>query len=980
MIGSLARTCIGFILTSCLLSGCSSLPNYGDSLDISPFKSWKTLESKHFRIHFEEDHRDIAHTALQYVEEIHATLSPIFQWEPRHPVDITLLDNTDFANGLTIPVGRIGIMLYLTPPDNASVLYHWDDWFRLLILHEYVHYLNIDPTTGFMEAFRVVFGDIIRPNGLNPTWMLEGLAVYFETKYTRGGRGRSSYYEMLLRALVEANVLDRSKSVTLDRLNGNSPIFPLGSTPYFFGYALHQFIAKMEAETKLTYDESTELSSPDHAWGELSIRSSHRIPYFINDNLNNIYGKQWPHYWEEWVQYATDRAETQLTQIRSTPVTAHTLLTTGGFDTQGCAIHPDGSQIAYTRTTLDKWSSLYIRDLNTGKERNITPKVGGSKISYSPDGRYLIYSGANRYHQYNLYSDLFVYDLKKKRIRKISRGLRAKNPSFSSDGKWVTFTITRPGEIGLARAAFEISKNGNPRLGAVEALFWPGLGSAVYTPRYDPKKDRIVFSLHKKGSASEALYSYDLTTGKNTALVEDQYFNRFPEFDTIGNLYFVSNKTGVDNVYLLDPNQTAKAVTNVTTGIWLPCFSQTHMYGSLFSEKGFDLAQLPLQSESKTLAIDGPDAPVFTPTTTLSASEATPPSETRYHIGDTLVLPRYWSPQLGYTTGVDQLLVGVALGATDTLNTHRYDLALAGYFPMYLPVGYLSYLYRGLGLDIRPHLSFTANALLSDKRALIESEAGIELGYTFRWLFSQLRPSFRLYNRWYLLFESPSKYTTAAASLPVLEGSLRFQTSETSVLAITTEGGHAAGITSRFFPTASNPILESYLFYRAYLRIFQHAILSPYVSALISNDKSSFLAKPLQSVWTGADLGLGSSTPYSIFSYTMSGFNLPSFGFSQGFRLGLQFDFPIFRLFRGFGTRPIFFNQITGSIHPLLTYFPEKTPLGMHTFGAVKLRIALNFTLFYSAPLSLYGSLVHGFGPESQPDVEVGLSSNVLQF
>ena len=44
------------------------------------------------------------------------------------------------------------------------------------------HFLNMDNTRGFYTFLRYMFGDLILPNTLWPTWMLEGLAVYEETR------------------------------------------------------------------------------------------------------------------------------------------------------------------------------------------------------------------------------------------------------------------------------------------------------------------------------------------------------------------------------------------------------------------------------------------------------------------------------------------------------------------------------------------------------------------------------------------------------------------------------------------------------------------------------------------------------------------------------------------------------------------------------------------------------------------------------
>ncbi len=159
---------------------------YGDSLGISPFLEWKTLTTAHFNIHYPVELTEIAKKTATLYEEAHEKLQPVFKWTPRSRTEVTILDNSDLANGLTSPVNRFGMILMVTPPETWFSTYHYDDWLRLLVFHEYTHFLNIDPTKSLWEVSRWIFGDSVRPNGLWPVWMLEGFAVYVETRWTAG--------------------------------------------------------------------------------------------------------------------------------------------------------------------------------------------------------------------------------------------------------------------------------------------------------------------------------------------------------------------------------------------------------------------------------------------------------------------------------------------------------------------------------------------------------------------------------------------------------------------------------------------------------------------------------------------------------------------------------------------------------------------------------------------------------------------------
>ena len=179
----------------------------GEELGLSPFLDWKTLTTDHFRVTFPSGLEELAPVAAKNLEEAHRLLSPVMHWTPRFRTQVLLIDNSDFANGLAAASLRFGMVLWATPPDNWMSIAHYDDWFRLLAIHEYSHILNLDATTGIWAGLRILAGDATLPNALWPSWMLEGLAVTMETAFTRAGRGRSSYYGMILRAAEDSGVL-----------------------------------------------------------------------------------------------------------------------------------------------------------------------------------------------------------------------------------------------------------------------------------------------------------------------------------------------------------------------------------------------------------------------------------------------------------------------------------------------------------------------------------------------------------------------------------------------------------------------------------------------------------------------------------------------------------------------------------------------------------------------------------------------------
>ena len=503
----------------------------GDSLGLSPYWNWKTIESEHFRVTFPADLSNTAEKATQYLEEAHRLLSPILYWQASYRVPILVIDNSDESNGMTTAFLRFGIVLVTTPPENWFSTTYYDDWLRLLAIHEYTHFLNMDATRGFWSIARVLFGDIIVPNCLWPTWMLEGLAVYMETRFTHAGRGRSPYYEMILRTAVQEGVLGSGSYITLDRVNGPNPYYPGGETAYTYGYQMMNEVARTNNEDVL---------------GIMSKTSSDRFPFFIDGNLENLTGLSWGDQWNAWLKTTKTRALKEIDQIQSQPLSKIETLTDGGFDTLGPVISPDGHWLAYTQDSLDPRMGLFLRDLKTGKTRRIDDKLNGAQMAFTPDSSALLLSGLQRTGNYYLYSELAVYDMNRDSLDWLTSGARARDPELSPDGKSVVFTITEDQTTGLATAPLiaPTATDKHYHLGTISKVFMPEKYGRISNPKFRPEPGdqnrHIVCSFHRNATVGEEIVEIDRVAGTVKSLVTDGHLNRYPTFSPNHSLYFLS--------------------------------------------------------------------------------------------------------------------------------------------------------------------------------------------------------------------------------------------------------------------------------------------------------------------------------------------------------------------------------------------------------------------------------------------------------
>ncbi|MEO5969170.1 MAG: hypothetical protein ABIQ95_04520 [Bdellovibrionia bacterium] len=906
-----------------------------DPYGLSPFWKWKTIESENFFVTFPEELSEVANRATNYLEEAQSILSPILKWKPSYKPQVLVIDNQDTANGLTTPLAKFGIILWAIPPDSTSSTNFYDNWLRLLIIHEYTHFLNMDTTYGVWKALRPLFGAAFLPNAAWPPWMLEGLAVFMETQFTHSGRGRSSYYEMVLRAAVEEKVLDTPNFVTLDRITGTNPYFPGGDTRYLFGYYLMNQVA-LSSKPGLTYDLASTVDGGTDTLGLMSERSGSRIPLFINGNLENITGKDWYEYWQDWIQETEARGRKALDIIHSQPITQYTLLTprdhSKSNEAEGLAISSDGQWLAYNLQSANRRPGLFLRNLITGKTRLLGDKLGGVGMNFTPAGHpdsdyALVYSELNRDQIYDLYSDLKLYDLKTDSVTSLTNRIRAHDPDVSRDGQWVVFTVTESPSISLARARL-IKNEGKYSLGPIEKLYTPPRYDRVANPKFSADGQDIYFTVHPHGKFQEDLVSLSLrdpSVNTPTQLVVDGNFNRFPSVNQKGDLYFISNSTGVDNLYRYGPQKgTSILVTNMTSGISLPAFNLSHnlpeVYASVFSSSGWDVALVKLSPQGVSpdkLQIPRPLLPRPGPQAQYEGELKTYPI-TDYFFGQTL-FPRVWTPLLEYSQG-GGLGIGAEILGFDATNRHRYILAASYNTAIQTPDFFALYSNRSWGPTLAINAGILSSRINSEGNLtsyMRQADISATLAYPIFWTYSALSPafSFNVQRAFAYQFDQNNvnnEIKAASAFYPSLDGMLSYSNQETANLSITSESGRYSQIGARLYILPEGQIWKGLLIDQEFIKVADHTILTPSLKALMVSSTSETFSSA-NSVLTGR-------LPQISNSFAGNGFNqlsirgYPGYEYlaKAAFVTALDLTFPIARIFRGWGTNPFFLNNLYG--------------------------------------------------------------------
>jgi hypothetical protein len=211
---------------------------------VDPSGAWRTLHTRHFRVHFRPALRAKAVVAANEAERAYGLLSTELH-PPRGIIDLTLSDDVDTPNGFTTiyPSNRFTILL--VPPVTDPALQTYDSWERLVIVHELTHVFHLDRVRGLWKTVQSVFGRLpgFFPNQYQPSWVTEGLATYYESRFTAGGRADGSLHR---EAVAADAAFGRARS-PWDALLFTR--WPDGLAPYAYGSRFWDFLSHTHGDS-----------------------------------------------------------------------------------------------------------------------------------------------------------------------------------------------------------------------------------------------------------------------------------------------------------------------------------------------------------------------------------------------------------------------------------------------------------------------------------------------------------------------------------------------------------------------------------------------------------------------------------------------------------------------------------------------------------------------------------------------------------
>ncbi len=602
-----------------------------------PSGDWKTWHTRHFRIHAKLEDSSLALEAALEAERAYAMLARELA-EPRGKIDLVLANNLDLSNAFTSFFPSNRITLYLTPPAGNPVLGNYDNWLRVVLVHELTHVFHLDRSLGVWRLPQYVFGRFpaFFPNAYRPSWVSEGLATYYESRHTEGGRLRGGLHGQLLAASARDGWPDANDATLL------SPKWPSGFRPYAWGSYFFQLQAAEGGD------------SVPAAFVE---RTSRRLwPFSISGPLRSAGGLGVEDAWNKLHRRWRD----SVSQLwLDAPPPSKKIVARGLRTLPRPRVSPDGRYLAYVHADGKKDPEVAILERATGEVRWSRRINGAADLAWQDSVLWI--SQLDFTSPVEIRSRLYRW-VPGGRFETVPGSERLSRPFALGDAALGAVDLG----AGSARLLW-VAAAGSAR---VELLKTPPADAWGYVAA-SPDGEWIAGARHLKGRWDLVLWRKG-DPQRPVQVTDDFALDDDPTWSADGRLVgFTSERSGVPQIFAYHlPDAAVLQLTDEPTGARDPALAPDGMlYFSVMFPDGFALVEQPV-SGRKTF----PPSPEF-PVAVATPLDSVEVTRGGYSPWPSL-RPHYWIPTW-HDAGLAGKFLGVLTSGADAVRRTAYGLHLA---------------------------------------------------------------------------------------------------------------------------------------------------------------------------------------------------------------------------------------------------------------------------------------------------------------
>ncbi|HVG41457.1 MAG TPA: hypothetical protein VM888_07575, partial [Chitinophagaceae bacterium] len=544
-----------YLMLLLFASFCFNNLNAQDFGAYPPSTRWKQVNTDTARIIFTKGATNEAERIAAVIHKM-AKENNASMGSHLNKINVVLHSNTALANGY-VGLAPFRSEYYLIPGSNVFEFGNLT-WYEHLAVHEYRHvqqYNNFN--NGWSKVFYYLFGQQgqLLANALSvPDWFFEGDAVYAETAFTEGGRGRMPYFWNRYKSLWQ----EGKKYSWMKLRNGSYKDFV--PNHYYLGYLLTNY-------GYLKY-------GPDF-WQKVTRDASafKGIIYPFQQAVKKYSGVSYKTFRNNAIQFYKQQVPEIKTEKKKESKTVTHIL------------YPhflSEDSLIYVKSGYDKIDAFYIKDKKG--EHKVRQKMIGAEDWFGYRNGEIIYTAYDVNNRYSLqdYNDLILLNIATKKEKRITKGGKFFSPDISPSGKKiVTVSITDSLQSELQVMDKETGS-------VLQKIPFPN-GFLFQSKFID--EDQVIYGW-RSNEEKISLNIIDLNTLKITEVIPPT--GHTVGFPVVANktLYFTASFAGNDDLYAYKlAEKKLYQLTNGQTGNYFADVINDHLVWSHFTASGYQLKE-----------------------------------------------------------------------------------------------------------------------------------------------------------------------------------------------------------------------------------------------------------------------------------------------------------------------------------------------------------------------------------------------------
>jgi Tol biopolymer transport system component len=451
----------------------------------------RAIRTKYFAIYYTQA-EDTARRIALIADEVFEQLSSYYpgSMDRFAPVHVIVSDDVDYL-GNAGSLYLANYIVFWATPSNWDVR-GTNNWIRDVFTHELTHHVthkaahnSLPFSFGILSASRSNENPdfsftLPLSHEAMPSWFSEGIAQFESKQY--GGDRWDAHRDMLLRmATLENDLLSYTNMGVFSKDGFHS------EQVYNQGFALLNYV--------------------EEVYGTEKVRSMSRARPWVNfkSSVKKSVGISADRLYSDWKAHLTKKYGAVADSIGEAGEREGELISDRGSVESFPVYSPDGTHMAYLSNEGSDYgiTQMLLMDLATRRVTEVArsrqyDKYVDLPFCFTPDGSKLIYNKVA-----GGYWDIFEYNLLTKKEKRLTIGLRGRDPAVSPDGMKIAFVGNKDGTTNLGVVDIDGT---NARY-----LTRNNDGTQYYTPRWSSDGKQILFGIFRGEDRDIALISSETT-------------------------------------------------------------------------------------------------------------------------------------------------------------------------------------------------------------------------------------------------------------------------------------------------------------------------------------------------------------------------------------------------------------------------------------------------------------------------------------